>query len=879
MVLLPAAGEALAQDFLKLEARRSDLEDKRWRFLEEMQNRHTVKEQQRVASVGVLDRRLRAEEQQHSLLKERNSIIRQQAAALCNPSTSEVQQRTRAFRERFALDAERQSMDWNRHIETQLREEIALCRRDAQHCRQRQGEALEVAMQQEKLMVELAEAQGQAQEERAKLQEDVRIQQDRLRQRLFEQRQLMDDRVKALTSQGSNVGTPGFLGGPAQTLQPQDVNEGNLATPKSPGIAERTVLPAKKAGRDQGTEGYMPKEGTRQAEVYRQLCRNEAEMAADLRLMEDRLVLRCLHCGFVGAPPGPPNGLCEGCGHFIEVVRIPPKIAPGSTLQSPAKTPHSTLSSKVFSSKPPAPAFAVRGKTTSEVVTQPAGASLSHSQDVMQAAQELAARSLERLVARRQQRAAPTAQANVSPRVEEPGGLQPLGPAGIQDTSSASPEVTSLPTALRSSGHHCLLGDLGVLDMPLPPLPSHINTDLRRSSSQPRTLSGNDWYGSSSSTTPRTPRVADPGEKAEEQAETSSAEDIAFVEEAPDTAGAEGPLKCLDAPQQASLASDAATPLESQPRGTLGGPVTQPGQKGGVATQVARIPGVPSQLPSEARVETKEDAAHYAVKLDDEHAGQFQPHEPDIADIAEESGHTVEIIARPAHDSSAGPRCEVERPQEAPVARGCTPHSCYSELGKESPEDAALQVSSPGSFTFGGMASPPEAGDAAQDELKEGAQKTVEAQGPEGQSPAQSQSQATSQASRDSRERLAKDARMMSDLGLTEDGSEDEAKKAKDRSALHPSSMLGKQAPKRSNPLSRGRGSGIIQAGDSFVGPGAGISSLSNLSGTGSKPQISDLNKGLTQVPSLSKLKAARPKSSHQLFGGPIDWGQKEDFR
>ncbi|CAL1170705.1 unnamed protein product [Cladocopium goreaui] len=120
---------------------------------------------------------------------------------------------------------------------------------------------------------------------------------------------------------------------------------------------------------------------------------------------------------------------------------------------------------------------------------------------------------------------------------------------------------------------------------------------------------------------------------------------------------------------------------------------------------------------------------------------------------------------------------------------------------------------------------------------------------------------------------------MMSDLGLTEDGSEDEAKKAKDRSALHPSSMLGKQAPKRSNPLSRGRGSGIIQAGDSFVGPGAGISSLSNLSGTGSKPQISDLNKGLTQVPSLSKLKAARPKSSHQLFGGPIDWGQKEDFR
>eukprot|EP00434_Breviolum_minutum_P027692 symbB.v1.2.024493.t1/scaffold2325.1/size82289/5 len=114
MVALPA-GEALARDFLKLEARKSELEEQRWRFVEEMQNRHTVQEQRRVASLS---------EKQHCLLKERNSIIRQQAAALCNPRTTEVQQRIRTFRERFALDAERQSMDWNRHIETQIREEL-----------------------------------------------------------------------------------------------------------------------------------------------------------------------------------------------------------------------------------------------------------------------------------------------------------------------------------------------------------------------------------------------------------------------------------------------------------------------------------------------------------------------------------------------------------------------------------------------------------------------------------------------------------------------------------------------------------------------------------------------------------------------------------
>ena len=43
--------------------------------------------QRRAASLTVLNKRLRSEEKQHSVLKERNLVIRQQAAALCNPAS------------------------------------------------------------------------------------------------------------------------------------------------------------------------------------------------------------------------------------------------------------------------------------------------------------------------------------------------------------------------------------------------------------------------------------------------------------------------------------------------------------------------------------------------------------------------------------------------------------------------------------------------------------------------------------------------------------------------------------------------------------------------------------------------------------------------
>ncbi|CAJ1426256.1 unnamed protein product, partial [Effrenium voratum] len=144
--------------------------------------------------------------------------------------------------------------------------------------------------------------------------------------------------------------------------------------------------------------GFVPKEGTRQAEVYRQLKRSEAEMRAELRLLEDRLVLRCLHCGFVGTPPGPANGLCPACGHFIEVLRVAPQIAQGPVLREPMKqTPNLSVPPKVFHLKPAAPAFAVRSGGTSHV-TQPARDSLGGRSETLAAQMaQFANSALERL--------------------------------------------------------------------------------------------------------------------------------------------------------------------------------------------------------------------------------------------------------------------------------------------------------------------------------------------------------------------------------------------------------------------------------------------------------------------------------------------------
>jgi len=860
MVALPA-GEALARDFLKLEARKSELEEQRWRFVEEMQNRHTVQEQRRVASLSVLDRRLRTEEKQHCLLKERNSIIRQQAAALCNPRTTEVQQRIRTFRERFALDAERQSMDWNRHIETQIREEIAHCRRDAQHCRQRQGEAMEVAMQQERLMVELAEAQGQAQEERAKLQEDVKVQQDRLRQRLSEQRQLMDDRVKALAS--------GNLPGTAyQTLKPQEINDSDRIAmlPQLPGAErERTALPKmmpvqadsganlevgqstsrpREGVNPKGFTGYVPKEGTRQAEVYRQLLRNEAEMAADLRLMEDRLVSRCSQCGFVGSPPGPADGRCD-CGHFIEVLRVPPKIAQGKILQSgKLPTPNSTVSSKVFNTRPAAPAFAVRDprERSSGVVTQPgAGQRLLSRLDPMEAAQEVAQRSLERLAARRQEFAASVqtevAHVDSSSRVEyeETSKILESETAGLDviPGTAVSPEATS--------------GDLGILDVPVALQMSAIQ------SSQPRTMSGNDWYDGGSSTP--TPRI-EPEKVQVIQAETSS-EDIAFEDHKDPTEVSLTEVSLTPSkpqvfsPPVATVAvalppkteTDTAKPPEhSRPKfeHSNGGPVVQPNQtgnggpvvqlnqtgNGGPVVQPNQTGPCPGSCPVPSKAEVQ--AATEAVT---EEALQ----EP-------EEGEPMMEAPRPLQNNST----PFQREEVAIVESG-------SQLEQPDERETFAQVSSPdGSFTFGGITSPPEdLGDTNRALLQPVSEKPSSAE----------KSQLKTEASEALKESLAKESKLMSDLGL-EDGSEDEIKVNEDRPPA--SSSLGK-VPKRSNPL-RGRGAGIMQ-GDSFIGPGGlGISGQGAFTAQG--------------VSNLSKLKA-KPKLPAQpsLFGGPIDWGQKENFR
>lgn len=82
----------------------------------------------------------------------------------------------------------------------------------------------------------------QSLQERVKLFEDVKVQQERLRQRLWERRQLMDDRVKDVC-QAEETSKSQRRESPEQTLPRPAVQ--SLAEPG----------------------GYVPREGTRQAEA------------------------------------------------------------------------------------------------------------------------------------------------------------------------------------------------------------------------------------------------------------------------------------------------------------------------------------------------------------------------------------------------------------------------------------------------------------------------------------------------------------------------------------------------------------------------------------------------------------------------------------
>ncbi|CAE7405219.1 unnamed protein product [Symbiodinium pilosum] len=145
MLRSATAGQALAADFLRLEAHRDALEGKQLRCLEDMENRKQVNQQRRKAYADILDRRLRAEGTQQSFTKERNLVIRTEATRLCSSAggDGEAVNQIRASKERFALEVEQMWQDWQQRVATKIREDIDVARRDAEHCKARQQEAME----------------------------------------------------------------------------------------------------------------------------------------------------------------------------------------------------------------------------------------------------------------------------------------------------------------------------------------------------------------------------------------------------------------------------------------------------------------------------------------------------------------------------------------------------------------------------------------------------------------------------------------------------------------------------------------------------------------------------------------------------------------
>eukprot|EP00931_Biecheleriopsis_adriatica_P071894 TRINITY_DN4586_c0_g1_i1.p1 TRINITY_DN4586_c0_g1~~TRINITY_DN4586_c0_g1_i1.p1 ORF type:complete len:1295 (+),score=297.56 TRINITY_DN4586_c0_g1_i1:132-4016(+) len=356
-----SAGEVLARDFLKLEALKQQLEAKQWQSLEEIQSRHQMQSQRRTASVSVLDRQLRREAKQREHTQERNLVIRQQASLLGAGGTTshEAVSRIRDSRERFAMEVERMSSHWNHQIAEQLRREIDMAKQDTLHCQARQNETLEAAIAQEALLAELQVEKRRAQEERTKMYQEVQEKQLRLRQRLLEERAAADQRVEVLNGKMQPQMTPGSTDGMQRVGDGCAPSAASFSLAPEPcGQPAQVPVASRAAQPPVNTRGcYVPAEGTRQFEVYRQLRCNEMEMQADLRLLEDRRVLRCLRCGSVGPVPGPINGLCECCGYALDVTTVPPLTALGSVLR-PDPIPHqwgTALPAKAFnmSTRPP----------------------------------------------------------------------------------------------------------------------------------------------------------------------------------------------------------------------------------------------------------------------------------------------------------------------------------------------------------------------------------------------------------------------------------------------------------------------------------------------------------------------------------------------
>eukprot|EP00439_Symbiodinium_sp_Y106_P037156 s2197_g4.t1 len=144
MLRSATAGQALASDFLRLEAQRDVLEGKQWQCLEDMENRKLVNQQRQKAYADILDRRLRVEGKQQSVTKERNLVIRTEATKLCSGrAEGEAINHIRARKERFGVEVEQMWKDWQQRVAAKIREDIEVARRDAEHCKARQQEAME----------------------------------------------------------------------------------------------------------------------------------------------------------------------------------------------------------------------------------------------------------------------------------------------------------------------------------------------------------------------------------------------------------------------------------------------------------------------------------------------------------------------------------------------------------------------------------------------------------------------------------------------------------------------------------------------------------------------------------------------------------------
>jgi len=600
MLRSATAGQALASDFLRLEAQRDVLEGKQWQCLEDMENRKLVNQQRQKAYADILDRRLRVEGKQQSVTKERNLVIRTEATKLCSGrAEGEAINHIRARKERFGVEVEQMWKDWQQRVAAKIREDIEVARRDAEHCKARQQEAMEVALTQERLLVDLLEAEFLAQKEREKLYEEVEEQQKRLRQRLHEERHALDERLQAFTTRPPTV-APGAAGSApsaasafvaAAAPPPSAAAAGATTSPSArQGVAEAPVTASKACGRAASNDaaGFVPKAGTRHFEVYQQLRRNEMEMQADLRLLEDRQLIHCLHCGSTRAPPGSPSGRCDVCGHFVELLQLPPQIARGPALRVNVSQPRtSDAVTQALSLRPAPPALASRGppRVPDGRVTQPddvalllasrpcpsRGAPLDsrlhEARNLVGPAAEAMQISTTRLSTPRDE-ALPADDCDAASGSALPAALPPPVSEEAQAHETDDPELMPVvATQAQASGE--ILGSLGILEVPLGPLLAPPESAPRvpalRASVAAR--GDNDWYGSSTSGTPR--KEEEGAKNAVPPASESSAEDLHFPSGHNSPRGEEkpGPVPrpILSEVAENTTASDAVPEMERLP--------------------------------------------------------------------------------------------------------------------------------------------------------------------------------------------------------------------------------------------------------------------------------------------------------------------------